>query len=222
MRTNSKGSAVLCVAAAIAGLAGCASAPERPTLTAEQCVVTNWGAQGYADGLAGHGHDWMQRHVAACAESGVTPDAEAYNARMVEGQRAYCTPQAGFLLAARGRSYTNGWCASDLEPPFLAAYADGVIVQEAYRRTTTADARLAEVRRQIDQIGYDATAAETRLGVEGISQEESDALRLRLRGLREQRETAQQSIRDLEWAVDESRRAYAETRSRFIPTYGAF
>jgi len=222
MRTDLKSVTLLSAVAVLAGLAGCASAPERPTLTAQQCLVTDWAAQGYADGLAGHGRDWIQRHVTACAESGVLPDAEAYNARIGDGQRAYCTPQNGFLLAARGRSYTNGWCASDLEPAFLVAYADGVIVQEVYRRTTTADSRLAEVRRQIDQIGYDMSAAQARLGVEGITEEEASALRLRLRSLRDEREAAQQSVRDLEYAVDDARRAYAETRSRFIPTYGAF
>ncbi len=205
--------------------AGCASgppAPPRPTLSADQCLSTDWAALGRADGLAGHGLDWMQRHVTACAETGITPDAAAYQAAMVEGQRAYCTPARAFSLAVRGRSYTNGWCAADLEPAFLVAYADGVVVQQSYQNTVTADSRLADARRRLDQIGYDATAAEQRLAVEGITQAEVDSLRARLRNLGNERETVQRSIRELEWGVDESRRLYAETRSRYIPTYGAF
>lgn len=205
--------------------AGCASgppAPPRPTLTAEQCVSTDWAALGRADGLAGHGFDWMQRHVSACADSGITPDVDVYRAAMVEGQRAYCTPARGFSLAVRGRSYTNGWCAADLEPAFLTAYADGVIVQQSYQNTVTADSRLADARRQLDQIAYDTTTAEQRLAVEGITEAEVDSLRARLRNLRDQRETTERSMRELEWGVDESRRLYAETRSRYIPIYGTF
>lgn len=224
MRLKITGLVLAAGVAASGALSGCASAPQppRPTLTAAQCVSTDWAALGYADGLAGHGFDWMQRHVTACAESGVTPDAEAYRASMTEGQRASCTAGRGFSMAVRGGRYTNGWCAADLEPAFLAGYADGVIVREAYQATVTADSRLAEARRRVDQIGYDTTAAEQRLAVEGITEAEVDSLRARLRNLRDERETAQRSIRDLEWGVDEARRAYAETRSRYIPTYGAF
>lgn len=164
----------------------------------------------------------MQRHVTACAETGITPDAEAYRAGIGEGQRLYCVPSRGFGLAATGRGYSNGWCPQDLETAFLTGFADGVIVRQSYQATVTADSRLSEARRQLDQIGYDTSAAEQRLAVEGITEAEADSLRQRLRNLRAERETAQRSIRELEWAVDEARRAYAETRSRFIPIYGTF
>lgn len=224
MRVLLFGSALGSVVVAMSVLGGCASAPEppRPTLTAEQCVSSDWRALGYSDGQVGRGTDWMQRHVTACAISGVTPDAEAYSAGMIEGHRAYCVPARGFRVAAAGRRYTNGWCAADLEPAFLTGYADGIIVHEAYQATVTADSRLAEARRRLDQVGYDTTAAEQRLAVEGITEAEVDSLRARLRNLRDERETTQRTIRELEWGVDESRRLYAETRSRYIPIYGAF
>lgn len=96
--------------AALAALGGCETTP-RPTLTPEQCVATDWTAQGYRDGSAGWGFDRVRRHGEACTESGVTPDFEAYSAGLLEGQRAYCTPANGFRVAARGGGYTNGWCA---------------------------------------------------------------------------------------------------------------
>ena len=62
-------------AVALAGglwLSGC------ETMSADQCLVGDWGGRGYQDGLNGLRSDRLDDHAKACAKHGVTPNVSAY------------------------------------------------------------------------------------------------------------------------------------------------
>ncbi len=100
------------------GLGGCA------TMSADECVTSDWHAIGYEDGARGYTADQLGNRRKACAKHGVTPDFEAYRAGRKKGLRQYCQPSRGFSLGKSGARY-NGVCPSRLEPEFLDAYNSG-------------------------------------------------------------------------------------------------
>lgn len=108
----------LLAAAAALGLAGCAS------MSADECVMSDWRTIGYEDGARGYTADHLGQHRKACAKHGVAPDFAEYRAGRDAGLREFCQPTRGFNLGASGGHY-NGVCASDQEPYFLDAYRSG-------------------------------------------------------------------------------------------------
>jgi hypothetical protein len=94
------------------GLGGCAS------MSADECVTSDWHAIGYEDGARGYTADQLGNRRKACAKHGITPDFESYRAGREEGLRQYCQPSRGFSLGSGGARY-NGVCPGDLEADFV-------------------------------------------------------------------------------------------------------
>ena len=86
-------------------LSGCA------TLSPSECRVANWREQGAEDGARGQPARHIAEHQKACAGSGATPDAAAYEAGRQEGLKLYCTPKGLYNAARAGRPY-RGACPS--------------------------------------------------------------------------------------------------------------
>ena len=100
------------------GLSGCA------TMSADECVTSDWHAIGFEDGARGYTADQLGNRRKACAKHGITPDFESYQAGREQGLRQYCQPSRGFSLGASGARY-NGVCPGDMEADFVDGYNSG-------------------------------------------------------------------------------------------------
>jgi hypothetical protein len=83
-----------------AALGGCAS------LTKSECRTGDWTAIGHADGERGLPASELDKHVDACKDHGVTPDAARYRAGHAQGLAAFCTPRGGYVAGRSGEGET--------------------------------------------------------------------------------------------------------------------
>ncbi len=79
-------------------LAGCA-----PVGKAE-CRAGDWARTGYEDGRDGRAPERFALYAQACAGTGQTADAAAYEAGREQGLQLYCTPQNAHALGKAGRA----------------------------------------------------------------------------------------------------------------------
>lgn len=107
-------------------LSGCA------TLTKEQCIVGNWQAIGYNDGVAGHYADRLTEHNKACAKVGVAPDYQAWERGRQQGLTQYCTVSNAYNIGERGREL-NSVCPANMISKLQQANTQGL---EHYKLTS--------------------------------------------------------------------------------------
>jgi hypothetical protein len=129
----------------LAGLAGCAS------MSRNECVTVDWRTVGYEDGVLGRTGDQIGRHRKACADYGIAPDLDAYQAGRAEGLREYCQADNGFRVGSEG-ARSGGPCPADLAPVFTAAYESGRELYVRTYRVDQANARLASLRVELDRL----------------------------------------------------------------------
>ncbi len=96
--------ALLCLLA----VAACAS------LSEEECRAGDWSRIGLEDGAEGRGPDRLEAHRRACADAGISPDAEAWLGGRERGLRLYCTPEKAYRVARQGRSIAAGCTGAEL------------------------------------------------------------------------------------------------------------
>jgi hypothetical protein len=106
------------ILAAAAALSGCNS------MSAQECLATDWRTVGYEDGVNGYSGDRIGHYRKACSEHGVTPNLEQYQAGREQGLREFCKPANGFRVGAHGGGY-SGVCPADLDQTFSDAYQTG-------------------------------------------------------------------------------------------------
>jgi len=82
-------------------LAGCA------TLSKQECLVGDWQAIGYNDGVAGYHSDRLASHTKACAKASVAPDYQAWERGRKLGLQQYCTINNAYNIGRRGRHLNN-------------------------------------------------------------------------------------------------------------------
>jgi len=82
-------------------LAGCA------TLSKQECLVGDWQAIGYNDGVAGYHSDRLASHTKACAKASVAPDYQAWERGRKLGLQQYCTINNAYNIGRRGRQLNN-------------------------------------------------------------------------------------------------------------------
>jgi Protein of unknown function (DUF2799) len=121
--------------ALVAVLAGCAS------MDRTQCVSANWYAIGLEDGARGQPLERLGTHRRACAEHGVSPDAERYVAGRNEGLRSFCTYERGFAEGRSGHG-NAGVCPATLAAGFQSGYQHG-------RELWDLNRQLGDVQKQI-------------------------------------------------------------------------
>ena len=126
--------------AAVASVAGgCAS------MSAEECVASDWRAVGFEDGARGYSTEQFGSRRKACAKHGVTAEFSDYQEGRKEGLVEYCQPSRGFNVGVNGGRY-NGVCDAALEPGFLESYRIG---RELYDlRSTVGQLRSARQHRE--------------------------------------------------------------------------
>jgi len=77
-------------------LASCA------TLSVEECMVGNWQAIGYNDGVAGYPPSRLAAHSKACAKANVAADYESWERGRQLGLKQYCTVNNAYNIGRRG------------------------------------------------------------------------------------------------------------------------
>lgn len=73
------------------------------TLSKGECMVGEWQAIGYNDGVAGYHSERLASHAKACAKVSIAPDYQAWERGRQLGLKQYCTPSNAYNLGRRGR-----------------------------------------------------------------------------------------------------------------------
>ena len=77
------------------------------TLSKQECLVGDWQAIGYNDGVAGYQSERLASHAKACAKASVAPDYLAWERGRQLGLKQYCTSSNAYNIGRRGRSLNN-------------------------------------------------------------------------------------------------------------------
>lgn len=133
-----QGAAALIVIGFGLSLSGCA------TLSENQCRSADWESIGYQDGSRGYNAGRIADHGEACAEYGVSPDRQEYEAGRFRGLELFCTDRNGMQYGRQGSGY-SGVCPADLEPQFLEGYELG-------RRMHDFDQHMSQLQNEIQQV----------------------------------------------------------------------
>lgn len=138
------------------GLSGCA------TMSADECITSDWQAIGFEDGARGYTADQLGNRRKACAKHGVTPDFESYQAGRERGLRQYCQPSRGFSLGAGGSRY-NGVCPGDMEADFVDAYNSGHQLYTLRSRVNSANSQINSKKHELDNTNDQIRSAQAQL-----------------------------------------------------------
>lgn len=206
---------VTAAAGAIFALGSCA------TMSEEQCLAGDWSGQGFADGSSGLAMSRLGEHAEACAKHGVTPDDAAYRSGWSEGVVRYCTPDKGFSEGRRGASYA-GVCPADLERDFLPAYQDGRVVYVAEEAVNTARSSVNSLGSRLEDLDDKIDAKQREMRAEGLTDEQRDAIRERIREIRREREQTERDWRRAQIDLDIAEREFRDVRYRFERDYGGW
>ena len=136
------------VLAGIAALTGCSS------MSANECLATDWRTVGYEDGVVGYSGNRVGQYRKACSEHGVTPDLNEYQAGRDQGLREFCKPLNGFRVGARGKGY-NGVCPAEFDAEFMDAYQTGRQLYTLRARVGDTASEIGSMRSEMDMIDRD-------------------------------------------------------------------
>lgn len=198
---------------AIFALGSCA------TMSEDQCLAGAWSDRGYVDGTEGWPTSRLDDHAKACAEHGVAPDATAYFEARESGLAVYCTPQRGFRAGREGGAYA-GVCPAPLEQDFLPAYEDGRIVHQVEQAVSSARTSIDGLADRISDLDDKLVAKDTELRQEGLSDDQRDQLRNRIREIRDERENRIRDWRRAQDALDDAESDARDVRYRLGRLYG--
>lgn len=137
-------------------LSGCAS------MSADECVMSDWHTIGFEDGSKGYTMDRLGQHRKACAKHGVAPDLRAYQSGRDEGLYQFCQPSRGFNLGAGGGQY-NGVCGDHSEPQFLDAYRSGYHLYNLRTNVNSATYQINARTQEIETLKEDIRSKEAAL-----------------------------------------------------------
>jgi hypothetical protein len=154
-------------------------------LSENECLTADWESIGYQDGSSGYPTGRIGDHIEACAEYGINPDRELFEAGRVRGLELFCTERNGLRVGRQGSSY-NGVCPVTLEPAFVQGFELGRDLHEI-------DMHMQELQSRIQQV-----QAELRRRDPPVSDRERDALLYQLRDLERTYGRAQSEQRHLE------------------------
>ena len=153
----------------VVGLSGCAS------MSADECVMSDWSAIGYEDGARGYTTERFGQHRKACAKHGVSADFQAYQQGRNQGLQEFCQPGRGFDVGVNGGRY-HGVCPVELEGEFVEAYNAGY---KLYSLRAAVNSANSAIRAREGELKY----AEDRIvaiGIELISDETTTKQRIEL------------------------------------------
>ena len=151
---------------AMALLSGCST-----TMTAEECVASDWRTVGYEDGVLGRSGAQIGTYRKACAEAGVTPDLNEYQAGRQQGLQEYCRPQNGYRVGERGATY-QGVCPAELEGQFLAAYDEGRTLHTLRTDVRRLESAIVRAENEIEDIDATIETETVRMISDGLTPED--------------------------------------------------
>jgi Protein of unknown function (DUF2799) len=144
------------ILAAVAALSGCNS------MSAQECLSTDWRTVGYEDGVNGYAGDRIGRYRNACSEHGVTPDLAQYQSGRDQGLQEFCKPANGFRVGAHGAGY-SGVCPAELDESFVDAYQTGRQLYTLRSRVGSTQSEIYSMRAELDQIDRDLVTIGARI-----------------------------------------------------------
>lgn len=153
----------------LAGLTGCSS------MSANECMATDWRTVGYEDGVSGYSGDRVGKYRKACGKHGVTPDLARYQAGREQGLKEFCRPMNGFRLGESGRAY-HGVCPASLDGPFLEAYESGRRLYALRDRVDDTAGQIESLRVESDRLDANIASAATRILDPALSTEQKAQL----------------------------------------------
>ena len=137
-------------------LSGCSS------MSANECMATDWRMVGYEDGVVGYSGNRIGKYRKACGEHGISPDLDQYQAGRDQGLREFCKPVNGFRTGARGNGY-NGVCPAELDSAFMAAYESGRQLHTLRSRVGSTASEIGSMRSELDRIDKDLVSTGARI-----------------------------------------------------------
>jgi len=200
-------------AGVVVGLGSCA------TMSEEQCLAGDWSGQGFSDGEAGLSMSRLGEHAEACTKHGVAPDDVAYRSGWSQGVLRYCTPDRGFSEGRQGKTYA-GVCPSDLAAAFVPAWEDGRIVYDADQAVASARTSVESLGSRLEDLDDKIDAKQRELRADGLTDEQRDVIRNRIREIRREREDTESSWRRAQDEVDDAERRARDVHYRFERAYG--
>ena len=159
-------------------LQGCATLSER------ECRDQDWYGIGADDGYDGAPASQIDAHREACAEFGIEPDAEQYEAGRRDGLVQYCTVTRGFETGRDGSQYRGG-CPAGSDREFLRGYDLG--------------RRFYAVEQELQRINGDLRMYRSQGTTPDLSDADQRRLYTRVRDLEFERSQLEADLRHLEW-----------------------
>ncbi len=191
------------VALMILGLSGCAS------MSADECLMSDWSAIGYEDGARGYTTDRFSQHRKACAKHGVAADFEAYKRGREDGLLEFCQPARGYNFGVNGGRY-NGVCSADVEPEFVQAYNAGYHLYTLRAAVSSAESAIYARKGELEYAENRIVA----IGVELISEQTTTEQRvLLLAEMKELSERTGELESEIEFLIAERARAEQELQN---------
>lgn len=182
---------LLLVIAAFFILSACA------TLNEAECNNADWQIIGLEDGSKGRAVTYIGQHRKACAEYGVIPDLERYQAGYEAGLAQFCTAEVGFAQGKRGYQY-NGVCPVSLRDDFLYGYDRGRELYLMNREITTIHRDVRMMETELDSIKTEINELELKLISKAGSPSDRLAMLQELRELQTSYARLESDIRNLE------------------------
>ena len=178
------------VVLAVAALSGCAS------MSADECVASDWSAVGFEDGSRGYTSERFGSHRKACAKHGITADFQAYQRGRDQGLVEFCQPGRAFSYGVNGGNY-NGVCAADMEPEFLEAYHAGRKLYTLRANVSRANSAIYARESELEAAENRIVAAQLALISDETTTEERLALLAELKELSERTGNLESEIKQL-------------------------
>lgn len=167
-------------------LTGAAALSACATMSESECASADWRTIGFVDGADGQTLEKLADRREACADHGVTADAQAYRLGREDGLSSYCRASSGFDAGARGDTY-RGVCPRELEEAFLIGYEDGRSLYEARQEVSRIENRISELERERDRLWDDMQRLEDEIETGTLSSDERRRNRQEIREISRER-----------------------------------
>jgi hypothetical protein len=190
----------------LAGLAGCSS------MSANECMATDWRTVGYEDGASGYSGDRVGKYRKACGKHGITPDLERYQAGREQGLKEFCRPMNGFRLGESGRGY-HGVCPASLDGPFVEAYETGRRLYTLRERVDDTADEIESLKVESDRLDASIASAATRILDSALTTEQKAQLLIDSKNMAERKGEIRARIPQLEAALQMHQRDLDDYRS---------
>jgi len=187
-------------------LNGCSS------MSANECMATDWRTVGYEDGVSGYSGDRVGQYRKACTKHGVTPDLNAYQHGRDQGLLEFCKPLNGFRTGARGRGY-NGVCPAALDGAFLEAYESGRQLYNLKSRVGSTENEIYSMRAESERIDADLVSVGAQILSSEITKEQRAQLLIDSKHMAERKGEIKARLPQLESDLQAYQRELADYRS---------